>query len=74
MRAHAGNAAAGLVALGAFEDEVGLRLARGRLSESEYQTVAHRLARAASRLAMRRDLGLDDGVPGAPPPDVGVSR
>lgn len=69
--AHKADAARGLLALGGLEDSLDARLRRGKITDAEYQIASQRIATSATRLAMRRDLGLDDGMPDA---DVAASR
>lgn len=53
-----------LLALGRLEEEFTRAYRRGRLTEAQYQIVSQRIASVATRFALRRQLGLDDGVPG----------
>lgn len=71
-RAHERDARGALVALGGLESEFTDLFKRHRLTEGQYQALSARVASAAARLAMRRELGLDDGVPGESAPAVRV--
>lgn len=67
VRPHTHDASAALVALGDLEESLDVRLKGGRVTEAEYQIASQRVATAATRLAMRHGLGLDDGAPGDAP-------
>lgn len=67
VREHRQDARAGLIALGDLEEIVDARFRDRKITEQEHQIASQRIATAATRLAMRRDLGLDDGRPGDEP-------
>ena len=57
-----------LLALGELESEFTVLFRRGKITEGQYQILSQRIASVATRFALRRELGLDDGVPGAETP------
>lgn len=58
-----------LLDLGMLESRFTQLFRKGDLHESQYQVVSQRIASVATRLALRRELGLDDGSPdGLAPP------
>jgi hypothetical protein len=59
-----------LVLLGQLEQEFNELFRRHRISEAQYQVLSQRIAGVATRFALRRSLGLDDGVPGEAGPGV----
>lgn len=63
-RAHDARARDALLALGRLQSAVSDEFHRGRLTEQQYQLVVQRIALEATKFALRRDLGLDDGEPG----------
>lgn len=54
-----------LIELGRLESELTRDFRHGRIRDTQYQVAAQRIASVAARLALRRDLGLDDGSPDA---------
>lgn len=60
---HERDAREALLALGRLEAEFASLYRAGRINETQYQVATQRLVAAASRMALRRELGLDDGVP-----------
>lgn len=67
VRENRHDAARGLLALGDLEEVLDARLRARKITESEYQIASQRIATAATRLSLRRDAGLDDGVPDRAP-------
>lgn len=67
VRANRHDARRGLMLLGDLEESLDARLNSGKVKDAEYQIASQRIATAATRLAMRRDLGLDDGEPDLDP-------
>lgn len=63
-RAHENDVRLALIELGRLESELTRRLRDGGLKDAQYQIAAQRIAAVAARLALRSDLGLDDGAPG----------
>lgn len=61
---HDRSVRAGLLALDELESEFTRLLHEGRITEAQYQVAAQRVTLAATRLALRRDLGLQDIPPG----------
>lgn len=53
-----------LLKLGRLEQEFSHLFRKHRISDSQYQVLSQRIASVATRFALRRELGLDDGVPG----------
>lgn len=53
-----------LLKLGRLEQEFSQLFRKHRISDSQYQVLSQRIASVATRFALRRELGLDDGVPG----------
>lgn len=53
-----------LLRLGRLEQEFSVLFRKHRISEGQYQVLSQRIASVATRFALRRELGLDDGVPG----------
>lgn len=62
---HERDAREALLALGRLEAEFARLYRDGRINETQYQVATQRLVAAASRMALRRELGLDDGAPDA---------
>jgi hypothetical protein len=58
--------------LGLLEDEFARLFRKGRLTEGQFQVLGQRIASVATRFALRRELGLDDGVPGPDGPTTRV--
>lgn len=71
---HERDARRGLLALGEIEASADRAYRAGKLHENEYQLVSQRVATAATRLARRRELGLDDGAPDSSVPRPGGAR
>ncbi len=65
---HEENARMALLALGQLDTDVTRRFRAGRVNEAHFQVVTNRIASYATRFALRRELGLDDGTPGDGPP------
>ena len=53
-----------LLRLGKLEQEFNALFRRHKISDAQYQVLSQRIAGVATRFALRRSLGLDDGVPG----------
>lgn len=58
--------------LGLLEDEFARLFRKGRLTDAQFQILSQRIASVATRFALRRELGLDDGVPGEGGPTTRV--
>lgn len=53
-----------LLLLGRLEQEFSHMFRRHRISETQYQVLSQRIASVATRHSLRKQLGLDDGIPG----------
>lgn len=74
VAAHEADARAALVELGKLETDFTALYRAGSINESQYQLASQRVVAAASRMALRRELGLDDGAPDATQVRVDVKR
>lgn len=63
VRAHERDTRAALHALGELEVDITDLYRAGKINDAQYQVATQRIVAAASRLALRRELGMDDGTP-----------
>lgn len=62
------DASSTLLVLGRLEEEFSLMFRKHKITDGQYQILTQRIAGVATRFALRRTLGLDDGVPGEATP------